>query len=82
MIEKSLVVNENHPEVLGVLMIYFTWSLSQNLSKAEKGSIHVSCTLSAQIVLFPPSVRRPVSMPFSQALTPSRLIFGEEAVGG
>ena len=28
-----------------------------------KGSIHVSCTLSAQIVLFPPSVRRPVSMP-------------------
>ena len=35
-----------------------------------KGSIHVSCTLSAQIVLFPPSVRRPVSMPSSQALTP------------
>ena len=79
MIEKSLVVNESHPEALVVLMIYFyfTWSLSQNLSKAEKDP-------STFLVPFPPKLScslRPSGVQ-CQALTPSRLIFGEEAVGG
>ena len=51
MIGKSLVVNESHPEALVVLMIYFyfTWSLSQNLSKAEKDP-------STFLVPFPPKL--------------------------